>query len=113
MADTRLEKGVKRVTVLAARKSPVSPPVSPPGSDAVVVRARKKRKRQSKGLRGLEKLARRSAAATTRYADTYLARHQRSNRRKRDGWLRDLGVNLLRAQRSAWKKLGVGKLFGR
>jgi len=108
MPDNRLEKGVKRVTVIASPASNTRSPVE----SVIVVRVEKNRKRQSKSLRGLEKLARRGAAATAGYADTYLAHHDRSNRRKRNGWLRELGVNLWRAQRAASKKLGVRKLFG-
>jgi hypothetical protein len=38
------------------------------------------------------------------FADDYLARHSRSNRRKRDGWWYDLHENLSRAARKAQRE---------
>jgi hypothetical protein len=36
---------------------------------------------------------------------TYLERHERSNLKHRDGWVRDLAVNVFRANRAGMKKL--------
>jgi hypothetical protein len=64
--------------------------------------ARKQRRsRRSPELRGLEKLVRRLGRAHRAFGDTYVNRHQQSNRKKRDGWLRDLGDNVSRAHRNA------------
>jgi len=37
----------------------------------------------------------------------YISRHDRSNRKKRDGWLRDYVFNLARANREGMKKLRI------
>jgi hypothetical protein len=71
----------------------------------MVYSLKKKRKKQSKGLRFLEKLVRRRAQASQAFSNEYAERHRRSNRKKRDGWLRDLGVNVFKANDKAAKKL--------
>ena len=60
-------------------------------------------KKQSKRLRGLEKLMRKAAKGRRAGADEYLARHKRANRRKKNGWARKLPRNLMKAQRKALK----------
>lgn len=64
-----------------------------------------RRKKQSKGLKDGEKVARRLARAYRRGFSTYLAKHKRSSRKRRDGWARDYGVNLFKANRRALKVL--------
>jgi hypothetical protein len=106
MTDVKLPKGVKRITIVT---------VTGAGEDATaqtLYRAGGKRKKQSKGLRFFERLMRRQAEAGTTYADTYLARHKRSNRKRRDGWLKDYGSNMMRARRKASKKMRWAKLLG-
>lgn len=62
-----------------------------------------KRKRQSRTVRPLERAMRKLAQAQANAAMVYLARHERSNRRKRNGWLWDLGTNMTKASRAARK----------
>jgi hypothetical protein len=83
--------------------------------DVVVYRRRSaqgRKKRGSKELRvperAVDQLARASQAFTASYSD----RHSASNRRKKDGWLRDLNDNLYRAARSANRQIDVLKIFG-
>ena len=38
-------------------------------------------------------------------AEKYLARHERSNMKKRDGWVRDFNVNVIRAVQAGQKPL--------
>ena len=64
-----------------------------------------KQKRGSRLLRPLERLVRHKAEARKVAVDDYLERHIRSNERKRNGWLRDLGSNLYKSMRTARKKL--------
>ena len=40
---------------------------------------------------------RRGARAQSTAVDTYLARHENSNDKKKNGWLRDLGNNVFKA----------------
>ena len=62
---------------------------------------RPRKKKQSKGLRVVERLARRLAKAAHAGTSEYLTRHREANRRKRDGWARELSKNLARAQRKS------------
>lgn len=64
-----------------------------------------KKKRGTRGARAASKVIRRLAQAQQAYMDTYLSRHDRSNGKRRDGWLRDLPLNVMRATRSGTKKL--------
>jgi hypothetical protein len=57
------------------------------------------KKKQSKALRPLEKSMRKIARRQVEIAAAYLLRHERSNRRKKNGWIRDFGANLRRAMR--------------
>ncbi len=104
--ELRLPKQIKRVTLLQA-----SPPSAVGGAPVLVYRAKKRRRKGSRELKGLEGLTRRNVEATHAFAKTYLERHGRSNRSKKDGWIRDLGRNLFKANRRAGKKLKIIKLF--
>jgi Family of unknown function (DUF6312) len=64
-----------------------------------------RRKKGSAGLREIEKMLRKRAQADQAAMSTYLARHQRSNEKRRDGWLRDLPVNAARANEKGAKIL--------
>lgn len=64
-----------------------------------------KKKKQSMLLKPLEKGQRRWARAMMAGSQSYLDRHESSNRKKRDGWLRDLSKNARRAMRRGAKKL--------
>jgi hypothetical protein len=101
MNDIKVVKGVKRITVLKPQPGGTLVPVA-------VYRRGKKRKRQS--LPMLEKLTRRAAEAGAELAGVYLQRHNRSNERSRDGWLRDLQTNVLRANLKSRKALRLSKL---
>ena len=101
--NLRLPKDIKSITVLK---------VDGDGESVTVYKAKKKRKKQSAGLKPIERWARRNMMAQQTFADTYLKKHEGSNGKRRDGWLRDLGTNLLRANRRAGKKLKIVKLLG-
>jgi len=75
------------------------------GSGSVIYRGKKKRKKQSKSLRPLERFARRAAKAQRVSASKYLSRHASSNRDSRDGWAEDYARNVWRATRRGLKKL--------
>jgi hypothetical protein len=63
------------------------------------------KKKGTPGLRMLSKNVRRVIEVQRNFMDTYEAAHDRSNDKKRDGWLSDLPRNLTRAGRKATKKL--------
>ena len=58
---------------------------------------RKKKKKQSRLLAPVEHAWRGLVRTEHALVDTYLRRHRRSNRKKRDGWLRDGATNVARA----------------
>ena len=76
-------------------------------ADPIVVYSRKKQKRKkgSPGLRLLGKGIRSAFDAQRDFGATYETAHDRSNVKKRDGWLRDLGSNLSKAGRKAMRRL--------
>lgn len=101
---TKLPKSIKRITILSAK---------PAEAGGMVVKKKRKKKKQSKGVMKLfERLARRSADANGSTSDSYLSRHRRSNKKRRDGWMRDYGYNWVRANRKGGKKFKISKLFG-
>jgi hypothetical protein len=60
-----------------------------------------RRKRRSRALRPFERAVRRMMKRQFRVSKIYLERHDRSNRTKRNGWLKDLSKNMVRATRDA------------
>ncbi len=59
------------------------------------------RRHQTKALRPMERIVRKMARRELGIAQVYLARHQRSNRLKKNGWLKDLTKNIRRAIRDS------------
>jgi hypothetical protein len=97
-------KSVRRVVVL--EQDPAG------GYAPVTVYQRKLRKKKgSRFLRPLEKAVRKMADAASLSADSYLTRHQSSNGKKRDGWIRDLRKNVFRAAKTGGKRIKVVKLI--
>ncbi len=88
-------KSVKRIVVLQKDWSGSTRPF-------VVFRERRK---GSRNLRPFEKVIRRINVAQGTAAGVYLDAHERSNRKKRNGWFKDLRKNLARANRRGMKKL--------
>ncbi len=72
---------------------------------SVIYRKDKKSKKGSPGLRTIEKVTRHIVSAHNAGAENYLAHHKKSNRKKKDGWIRELGSNLARAQAKTIKDL--------
>jgi hypothetical protein len=63
--------------------------------------AGKKKKRVSKEYRPLAKILRRLARAEATFGAAYLSRHERSAKRKKNGFAKDLGKNIRYAVRKA------------
>jgi hypothetical protein len=104
MSRFKLSKIIKRITVLQAQPSGDLVPTA-------VYKAKRKRRKISKNMRPLERLTRRSLKASESYINTYLERHERSNRKRRNGWLRDYQDNTFKAQKKARKRLRLRRLF--
>jgi hypothetical protein len=95
---------VRRVTVLQKASDGVITPVT------VYQGSRKRRKKSTGPLRFLERGARRMGDAVEATASSYNARHRKSSSKKRDGWLRDLNVNMLKAGLKGTKRLKLRRL---
>ncbi len=74
---------------------------------STVVYKQKRSRRVSKRWRPLERHLRRMSRAQAVSAQDYLRRHERSNRKKKNGAVRDLGKNMWRAQSKGRKKLKI------
>ena len=97
--NLRLDPVVERITIL--KKDPQTGRLRP----SAVYRNDRGKKRNSKRLRPFEKFVRRIGRAQARAASVYNERHDRSNRKKKNGWLRDLVGNMAKAHKQAWKVL--------
>lgn len=75
------------------------------GAMSTPLHRQKKRRRTSKRWRPFERMLRRFSTAQATAAGEYLDRHQRSSRRKKNGWLKDLRKNTSKAGRRGFKKL--------
>jgi hypothetical protein len=73
----------------------------------VVLSKKKKKRRVSKRWRKMDKALRKLNRAQQTSASEYLKRHERSNRKKKNGAIKDLGKNLSRSQRKGRKKLKI------
>ena len=56
-------------------------------------------KKQSKSAKPIDKRLRRSVRRQMKMLDRYLTLHDRSSRKKKNGWMRDLGRNIMKAVR--------------
>jgi hypothetical protein len=99
----RVGKSIKRITVLQADSSGACVPV-------VVFESRGRKKKSSRELRPAERMTVACGDVASAAAATYLRRHKRSNRRSRDGWLREMPNNALRAAGKGFRK-GSGDLW--
>ena len=61
----------------------------------------RRRKKQSSLLKPIERMFRRAIKFEARLLNDYLGRHERSNSKKRDGWIKDLPDNLVRSIRKS------------
>jgi hypothetical protein len=102
MQALRLGKNVRRVTVLDRDASGAT-------TATVVFQGKKGKRKQTQAFRPLEQIVRRMADAQAELGNEYVARHNRSNRKKRDGWIRDLSLNLARSSRKGAKRLRVNR----
>lgn len=104
--EVRRIKGIKRIIIPAS--------LQPGGGtgEAITIKAKgKKRRKQSKALKFQEKIARRTMRSGASIFDGYLKRHKRSNRKKKDGWMKDLNKNLFNSARKGRKKFKLSTIF--
>jgi hypothetical protein len=101
----RLSKSVRRVTVLQPDANGIVAPV-------VVFRRDRKKKKQSAYVKPFEQFGRSLVEVSDTTTGDYLRRHKKSNRKHRDGWIRDAATNLMRANSKGAKKLRVSQFLG-
>jgi len=78
----------------------------------VIYNRRRNKKKQTKGLQPIERIVRTVADANDAVAGTYIKRHKRSNRKRRDGWLRDALVNVSKAADKGSRELQDSRILG-
>ncbi len=101
---SNLSKSVRRITVLQADGTGSITPVT-------LYERPEGKKRGSRWLRPAERASRQLVDAQGRAAASYLERHARSNGKRRDGWLRDLSLNVAKASRKGSKAIKLNRLF--
>jgi hypothetical protein len=72
----------------------------------------KKKKKKNKGWMALpEKIFRQGLDAGVEFASSLRDSHEKSNDKKKDGWLSDLGRNVFKAANKGRKKVKMGRWF--
>lgn len=99
----RLSKRIKRITVFERDAAGSLRPV-------VVFNRRRRKKKQARALKPAERLVRTMSNGSDSFASSYARRHRKSNRKNRNGWLRDLPLNLSRAATKGLKEYDVVRL---
>jgi len=102
--DVRFSPTIRKVTVLGRDAEGQVVPT-------VIYEQKKKKKRQSRTLEPIEAFVRRAADGAARCAESYTERHRKSNKKRRDGWLRDLNFNVMRAGKAGAKRAKITRLM--
>ncbi|MCI0459573.1 MAG: hypothetical protein L0Z62_21705 [Gemmataceae bacterium] len=102
MQAVRLNKIATRVVLLQTTPEGAVTPVT--------VYKKKRKKKSSRGLRAPETVMKRLTDAQRAFADSFSNRFRSSRRKKRDGWLRDLGSNLFKAVDKGRKRLRLDRI---
>ena len=106
MEMARITKSVRRVTMLQRDDLGNLRPV------VLFSRGRRKKNKSTAAVQPFEQMTRSLAEASDAATRTYLRRHKRSNRKRRDGWVGDAQTNLLRAGTKALKQIQPARLVG-
>jgi hypothetical protein len=98
-------KAVQRVSIVRLGGAEV------PSSTVIYRKSKKKQKKISGPLAFPERLVRRTVGAGHAVAGSYLDRHSRSNRKRRNGWVHDFGLNMTKALGAAPRHLNVRRIL--
>jgi hypothetical protein len=90
-SQLQLGPDIEKVTIVQA------------GGEPLVVHSRR-RSKSRKAKNKLADLFRRVAEAHLATAQAYLERHDQSNSKKKDGWLKDMGNNVYRAVKAGKRR---------
>src|SRR5262245_32059885 len=99
----RLGRTVRRITILNRDDAGNVVPV-------VVFDKRRKKKSGTRALKPIERLARQFVEASSSATTRYLKAHKKANRKRKNGWMRDLNLNVVQAGRKGLRKLDPGRL---
>jgi hypothetical protein len=99
MSDLRVSPGVRKIIVLERDGAGKTQPT------VLYEKDRTKKKRQTQMIKPVESIVRRVADATAAGAERYAVKHRKSNRKRRDGWMRDATGNAFRAARLGAKRM--------
>jgi hypothetical protein len=78
----------------------------------VIFKKGRKKKKSTAMFKPVEQMTRSIAEAADSATSTYLARHKQSNRKRKDGWIRDIPMNVLRASNKAAKEIRPAQFLG-
>jgi uncharacterized protein DUF6312 len=98
MALPRVSGSVRRIIQLQRDENGAYAPIT-------LYRKEARKRKVSGPLRPVEKAVRKIASAQVAFANSYVDRHNRSNEKRRDGWMIDLVPNVAEAGRRSTKKL--------
>ena len=98
MDNLRLGKLVRTVTVLERGPAGELTPI-------VIFKGKRKKKKGTRGLGNFDRTLRRFADAQAAFSGAYARAHRKSNSKSKDGWLRDVNLNLARAARKGNNKV--------
>ncbi len=76
-----------------------------------IYKSGKKKRKGTKALSLAEKLVRTAAKVNATVGNDYLARHEKSRRKKKDGWLMDAPRNAMRSGLKGMKKVKITKFI--
>jgi hypothetical protein len=93
----RVSSSVRRITLLRKDAFGVVVPVP--------LYERSTSKKGTRSVKFFERSARRVAKGQLKIAESYLSRHEKSNQKKKDGWLRDFNANVFKASQKGLKQL--------
>jgi|SRR5712691_1616225 len=98
MINLRVDKSIRRIIMLRGGESGALQPI-------ILYERSRKKKKQTRALRPAERVAWRIVSAQRAYWDSLAQRHDLSNRKKRDGWVRDGISNMAKATQKGAKQL--------
>lgn len=111
MDATRLPNSVQRIIVLRPGVSGAVVPTTIFEKSSEDPCRKKKKKKGSLLLRPFERTARYMADAAATSATVYAQRHRESNLKRKDGWIRDINSNLMRAVEKGNKRVKFTRLL--
>jgi hypothetical protein len=81
-------------------------------SPVVVFKRKRSKKKGTQMLRPVERIVRSTVDTADAATGMYLRRHKKSNRKRKDGWVRDLPGNFVKAGRKGAKQIRPAAFLG-